>query len=285
MPITSSAVQVELNISVWTANKLDRNVTDTVLNSNGASKGSGKFTKNLMAGTHHRKEIADFAAACRMWHNTQTLPWADRGPRILPMSLFLDYKQEANTRKQEFEAMVDNFMSQYEHLKQVARASLGTLDNEDDYPSAEEVRSKFGFRLVISPIPESKDFRLDIPQQDLEEAMENYEQDFNTRIADAMREPWNKLHKMLTGMSERLTEINGPAQEKKRWHEAFITNAQNLCSMLTHLNITGDPDLETARKQLELTMLGADIDDIKYNPQARETMKTKVDSILEQFNW
>jgi hypothetical protein len=43
--------------------------------------------------------------------------------------------------------------------------------------------------------------------------------------------------------------------------------------------------LETARKQLELTMLGADIDDIKYNPQARETMKTKVDSILEQFNW
>jgi hypothetical protein len=115
--------------------------------------------------------------------------------------------------------------------------------------------------------------------------MENYEQDFNTRIADAMREPWNKLHKMLTGMSERLTDIDGPAQEKKRWHDAFITNAQNMCSMLTHLNITGDPDLETARKQLELTMLGADIDDIKYNPQARETMKTKVDSILEQFNW
>jgi hypothetical protein len=42
MSIASSAVLVELNISVWTANKLDKGATDLVLTSNSASSGSAQ---------------------------------------------------------------------------------------------------------------------------------------------------------------------------------------------------------------------------------------------------
>ena len=49
MSISSSAVLTELNISVWTANKLDRNATEAVLNSNAASRDSAQVRKNLMA--------------------------------------------------------------------------------------------------------------------------------------------------------------------------------------------------------------------------------------------
>ena len=46
MSITSSSILVELNISVWTANKLDKRVTDSVLTSNGAtSSDAGQFRR------------------------------------------------------------------------------------------------------------------------------------------------------------------------------------------------------------------------------------------------
>jgi hypothetical protein len=51
------------------------------------------------------------------------------------------------------------------------------------------------------------------------------------------------------------------------------------------LNITNDPKLEEARRELELAMLGTNIEMIKEDPYARKDVKSKVDSILERFDW
>jgi hypothetical protein len=55
--------------------------------------------------------------------------------------------------------------------------------------------------------------------------------------------------------------------------------------LLTKLNVTNDPKLEEARRQLELAMLGADIEDIKEHKPARNELKSKVDDILKRFEW
>jgi hypothetical protein len=51
------------------------------------------------------------------------------------------------------------------------------------------------------------------------------------------------------------------------------------------LNVTKDPKLEEARRALELTMLGLDIDDIKEHAGVRTVVKSKVDAILQKFDW
>ena len=285
MSISSSAVLVELNISVWTANKVDKGATDTVLASNSASKDSAQVRKNLMAGTDKRKKIADYAAKARLYHNQTTLSWSDKGARLLPTSLFMDYKQNMNVFQRNMNTMIEDFYTNYVDLIDLAKHHMGDLFNPYDYPSIEELRSKFGFRLVFSPLPEGGDFRLDIPKADMEELGEQYESAFNDRLKDAMREPWEKLHKTLIHISEKLTEVEGDDETKKRYHDTLITNAQELCGLLTHLNVTKDPMLETARRSLELTMLGVDIDAIKESPDVRSSVKAKVDDILKKFDW
>ena len=286
MSITSSSVLVEMNISVWTANKLDKTETEKVIVGNSAVKDAAQVRKNLMAGTSLRRDIDNYAAGCRLWHNAQTLPWSDKGARLMPTSLFMAYKAEANVRRDTFNRMVDNFVSQYPALVQTAQNYLGGLFNSDDYPSADAVRSKFGFRLVFSPVPEAGDFRLDVAAQDLQDLRTQYESNFNDRLADAMREPWDRLHKLLGDMSKKLTDKqNEDEQKKTRYHDTLITNATSLCGLLTHLNVTKDPKLEEARRQLEQTMLGADIDSIKESAEVRASMKSKVDAILSQFEW
>ena len=288
MSISSSAVLASLNISVWPASKLDREVTDQVNSNANASINAGKFMKDLFAGTSLRKDIEKFAAHCRVKHLRYTLPWADKGERLLPTSLFMEYKQFINEANLKFDQLCDNFFIAYPQLLADAPISLGKLYKAEDYPTLEEVKSRFGFRYVISPLPEAGDFRLDVGNAELEELKHKYAADYDLRLADAMREPWERLHTVLTAMSVKLTDEPGQDDDdkpKKRYHETLVTNATDLCALLTKLNVTGDPKLEEARKQLELTMLGADIEAIKESPAIRESMKSKVDAILGKFNW
>ncbi len=284
MSITQSAFLVELSISLWGANKIARDATETVNTDANASTGAAKVTKNLMAGTTLRKQIADYTAACRSWHLKVSLPWSDRGPRLLPCSLFLDYKTELNTRKATFDQLVEQFLQEYPAHIQTAQYNLGALFDPADYPSVEEVRGKFAFNFLLSPVPESQDFRLDIPKQDLEEVKVAYEEAFGTRLADAMKEPWQRLHDVLSATVAKLTDGEGDEKEK-RYHDTLITNATSLCSLLSHLNITGDPGLEKARREVETAMMGVDIEGVREDASVRAQTKEKLEKILSGFDW
>jgi len=283
MSISSSALLVELNISVWPASKLDREITDKVNTDASAVKGASQTKKNLFAGTSLRKDISDFAARIRLYHNKHTLPWADKGERMLPTALFMDYKQTINGFEQTFNMMCQNFFIEYPRLVIEAPTNLGSMYKAEDYPELTDVKLKFGFRRAVKPVPEAGDFRLDIPAHDLDEMREEFLKQQNNKLAEAMREPWDRLHEMLVGISEKLTDVEGDS--KKRYHDTLISNPIELCSLLTKLNVTNDPKLEEARRQLEMTMLGADIEDLKGHAPARIELKSKVDEILKRFDW
>lgn len=283
MSINASSVLCELNISVWPASKVDREVTDKNNADAGAVRDASQTRKNLFAGTSLRKDIEKFAARVRLYHNTHTLPWADKGERLLPTKLFLDYKQTMDKFEQTFHFMCDNFFNEYPQLVADAPRNLGSLYKADDYPSIDEVKLKFGFRRAINPLPEAGDFRLDIPAGDLAEVRAEYESKFNERLATAMKAPWERLHEMLKHMSEKLNDSD--EDTKKRYHDSLLTNPLELCELLTKLNVTNDPKLEEARRQLEAALANETIDDIRNRAEARVDLKAKVDAIIGKFEW
>jgi hypothetical protein len=286
MGISSSAVLVELNVSVWGASKVDRDATDDVNVRNNATADAAKVYKNLTAGTSLRKDISDYAAKIRQFHNRQTLPWTHKGARLLPTAHVLEYKQHMNAMERQFNALLHKFYFEYPNIVSQAQTNLRSMFKADDYPTLEEVREKFGYKLVFSPLPEAGDFRLDVANEELRELSLSYEADFNERLGKAMREPWERLHETLTHLSTKLTDAQDGSEEvKRRYHDSLVTNAQSLCELLTKLNITNDPKLEEARRSLELTMLGVDIDSIKESPEVRHSVKSRVDAILEKFDW
>jgi len=286
MGISSSAVLVELNVSVWGASKADRDATDDVNVRNNATADAAKVYKNLTAGTSLRKDISDYAAKIRQFHNRQTLPWTHKGARLLPTAHVLEYKQHMNAMERQFNALLHKFYYEYPNIVSQAQTNLRSMFKADDYPTLEEVKEKFGYKLVFSPLPEAGDFRLDVANEELRELSLSYEADFNERLGKAMREPWERLHETLTHLSTKLTDAqDGTDEVKRRYHDSLVTNAQSLCELLTKLNITNDPKLEEARRSLELTMLGVDIDSIKESPEVRHSVKSRVDAILEKFDW
>jgi hypothetical protein len=55
--------------------------------------------------------------------------------------------------------------------------------------------------------------------------------------------------------------------------------------MLTHLNLTKDPKLEQARRDLEKAIAGVDIDDVKEDAGVRTDLKDKLNTMLKQYEW
>ena len=114
--IGSSAMLVELNISTWTARKLDKKVSAEVDVAKGAKTSAVNVNKNLLAGTGFLDTIQKYAASARHWHMTQTLPWSDNGLRLLPMSNFIAYKENLATLEKNYAALVDKFIEAYPNL-------------------------------------------------------------------------------------------------------------------------------------------------------------------------
>ena len=98
------------------------------------------------------------------------------------------------------------------------------------------------------------------------------------------REQVVKLHEALVAMSEKLTE-QPEGMKAKLFHGTFVSNAQDLCSLLTHLNITNDPKLEMARRELERAIANVDITDIREDPGVRIDLKAQVDAVLGKYDW
>lgn len=285
MGIASSAVLVELNVSNWGASKIDKNVSETVNANHNASPDASKVYKNLVAGSSLCSDIGKYAARIRLFHNETTLPWATKGARLLPTSLVLEYKQQINNMRNTYETLCDKFFAEYPTIVANAQNNLQGMFKASDYPSLDEVKQKFGFRLVFSPLPEAGDWRLDVGNEDLAELQRSYEADFNERLADAVRTPWEKLYKELQALSTKLDDTDADSDKKKRYHDSVISNPQELCRLLTHMNVTNDPKLEQARRELERALLGVDVEDIKDSDAVRSSVKAKVDAIIEKFDW
>lgn len=282
MSISSSAMLVRLSITTWTAKKLDKVQTEKVLQDNNADHDAGKFKKNLMAGTKSVDKLNNETTRLRRWSEKHTMPWEDRGSRLLPTSLFMEFKQDWAKHVQRLNSMVDEVIDSLDDLKLVARSKLGSMYCEEDYPTADEIRAKYSFRLQFTPVPESGNFALDLAAQELEDAKRSCDQLIAERVAEAHKSSWDKLYKKLKDMSERL--VDNP-DKISRWHDTFVDDPVELCKLLKHFNVNQDPQLESARLALEDAMRGTDIDSIKDSPIVRANLKGKVDSILKTFDW
>ena len=155
------------------------------------------------------------------------------------------------------------------------------MHDPNDYPTVDEVYSKYEWKLTMKTVPKSGHLYLDLPAKDLEELREALDQENAEKTQKAMGGAWHRLYGMLSDMSSKLTTTDA----KQHWYGSFVDNPRRLCDMLSHLNVTNDPELERARVMLERTMLGVEIEDIKESPETREDMKAKVDSIISQFDW
>ena len=182
-----------------------------------------------------------------------------------------------------FYALVDAFIAEYPKIKNDQAFRLGKYYRAEEFPDVETLPRRFKFEYHFLPVPEKGDFRIRCEEQVRADLAEQYEKMYNAKLADAMRDPWERLHALLTKMSTTLTDRDDG--ERKIFRDSIVTNASGMCDLLTRLNVTKDPELEKARRMLEQAIAGFDPKDLRGSDGARVELKSSVDDILSKFNW
>lgn len=280
--LSSSAMLVELSISAWTGHKLDKKASKKVTDENGAAAATARVNKTLLSDCEHLKNIKTFIGEARNHvHYHMTMPWSDTGIRLLPTEMYFEYQQRITHYEGLIASAVDSLIEDFEYEKSKAAQKLGTLFNEDDYPSPESLRDKFSFRVSYTPLPDAGDFRLDISNEAMQELQSQYQDAYTQRIEEAMSDVWHRVHESLTNMSARL----GYNDDGKKlvFRDSLVENALSMVDLLKKCNVTGSAQMSAMSDKLENTLLGVTADSLREDECYRDNTKKGIDELIKQL--
>jgi hypothetical protein len=276
--ITERAMLAAVHISIWTAVKHDRKISRDVANQHGAHRDAGRYNKQLLRGADKLDDLRTLAGQIRQYFYKITLPWSDEGFRLLPSNFYFDLMARMREFESGFEQGVDSFLAVYPQYIDQVRPELNGLFREEDYPTAEKLREKFGVRLEILPIPSGGDFRVQMSAE--EQARVSREIDANVRqsLTRGTEDLWKRLREVVSHMVDRLNE------PESRFHASLVTNVVDLAEILPRLNVNGDADLNRFAEQIRQRLCNHSAQDLKKHDLLRVTAATDAANIVAQMD-
>jgi hypothetical protein len=239
-----------------------------------------------LAGRTELDVVQQAVSKARQFVYDNTLPWSDSGLRLLPTINFIKFTERMNEFDEEIATLVKDFVAIYPTLITAQAMALGDMFKRDDYPTANDVVSKFSFRVNYMPVPASGDLRVDVGNDAQEELRKKLDALTQERVESAMADVRARLVEHMKRMSDRLTTDYVAGEPKsRRFHDSLVDGALELCDLTKALNVVGDTALEGARKELEQLLVGVTPNDLRKNEAVREDTKKAVDALLNKFSF
>jgi hypothetical protein len=276
--ITEKAMLAAVHISIWTAVKHDRKVSRDVADQHGAHHGAGRYNKQLLRGADKLDELRTLAGQIRQYFYKITLPWSDEGFRLLPSNFYFELMERMREFEAGFEQGVEGFLRVYPQYIEQVRPELNGLFREEDYPSVDKIRAKFGIQIEVLPIPSGSDFRVQLSAE--EQARVSREIDANVReaLTRGTEDLWKRLREVVAHMVDRLNE------PESRFHGSLVTNIADLVDILPKLNVSGDANLNRFAEQIKERLCNYSAHELKKNDFLRVATASDARNIVAEMD-
>lgn len=280
--IHGHAMLARVVISLWSGRRLDRKVSAEVGENHGADRHVGNYRKHVLGGRKaspaalHTK-VLNLGHQLRSTHAEQTLPWSDDGWRVLPASNFFNYTEAVRKGRAAFEEAVEEFLEQYPQILKDVKPVLNSLHNDEDYPSVEQLRRKFGVAIEYSPIPAKGDFRCtsELSKEQIATIERDTEDRVSKAVASAMQDAWVRLHDVVERVQKKLADPEGI------FRDSLISNVKDVTDILSRLNVVQDPALEDLRRRAAKDIASLDPDSLREDSDSRQEAAKKAQRILD----
>jgi len=276
--LSSSSMLVTVNISKWEGRKFDKKASNDIVASNNAERGAANVHKKLLPNSDALKAIIEHASAIHRLHTHMTMPWADKGARLLPTAQYMKYHNEMTALQSKFYTLVDTFLDDYNLSIAEAQVHLGDMYNDKDYPTVYELRQKFKCVIAYAPLPESGDFRVDLPKEAIAELQSSYVNYYEEKAKQAMNDVWERLYKVLKNMSEKLDYAD--KENKKVFRDTLVSNVMDMIELLRVSNVTNSVQMTAMADQLEEALVGVTPDALREDDYFRAETKRAVDAAI-----
>lgn len=282
-PLSRKAVLVAVNISQWTARKLDKQVTEETNRKYNASDDAGRYNKLLIA-AEHLATMNSLVSSARALHYELTRPWADEGPRILPNVLYAKFSEKFRELKRDFDKAADAFARGYPKFVDERKRKINGMFKADDYPDPKEIRSKFKLDMKVLPFPDETDFVADIDDETLADIKAEIKA--SSAIDNAMEATAKQIVEVVGHMAEKLKEYKGgkKGEPRKFFLDSLVENVRELADLLPAFNLTEDPKLAKITARISKELCAEDAKELRTNDTARESVQKSADEIVAEVS-
>ena len=253
--LSSRAMLCSLSISMWSARKHDPDASQEIAQRHGAQADAGRYHKVLLPKAA-LAEIQKVVSDARQEHYFMTLPWDDNGYRVLPAAAYMGHTERMRELSNRFTPAVEALAREFGKFVEEAKVRLGGLFRSEDYPSPDELCSKFAFETKVMPLPDAGDFRVTLGDEEKERIKRQITTAVEASLQVASRDLWQRLYEAVSHLAERLSayKVTGVGVEHP-FRDTVVTNLVRLVDVLPKLNVTGDPELERLAAQVRASLL------------------------------
>ena len=256
---------IQLSTSVWGARRKIK--TGQITDMAGANEWLSTHKK--LIDPCALKPIQKVANAARGYLSGMSLPFPINGMVFVPKEMISKVDAELDRYKSEFNSKIEDFVSRYDELREVAVVYLGDLFNETDYPV--DIRSKFSFawRFIVLDVPNGNSGVL---------SPEVYERE-KTKFVQTMEEARElaivSLREEFSSMIKRVTErfTNGHGTKSKIFKNGTINNFYEFFETFRERNIFRDTELAELVDQAEAILGGKTAETIRSNDQLKDHIR------------
>lgn len=273
-----NVVLVMLNIKTWRAHSQDVKVSTEVSEQKEVKvTGMARVWKTLLPKTCEEvKQMEAAQRAARTFHYENTLTYRFDGPRMLPVANYEHYTARMRQYKQTFEEAVKKLMDSYPALKEAAKQALGSMYDDGDYPSTEELRARYSFDIKFDVLPDANSFLNlgGLSTEDAERMRDAAMADQRKTYESATRRLWEDLYERLERFHLKLQEPDAYVKDDT------INGVRDLAEMLPRLNIQNDPKLNALADRLIKATVSVTAAGIKANPDTRHRIAEQAAAVF-----
>jgi hypothetical protein len=282
--LATSGMIVNVEVNVWSATKQDQTISKEVTTAHNADDKAARVVKHLLAGDPTHKKLLNHRQTIYNWVKKRTYDWSGSN-RYLPVSMLQKFKSEFNALENEYEILKQEFVAKYPDIVAGMAFKQGSMFDANEYPSADQVASKFRIKLFVHPVPEN-DFRVAIANDIKEELEKHYALEANSKVEEIMRDATERLVEFIKRIAHACREVEAEGDGKVRRpkvYEGTIDGAKEMCELLKEFNLTGDSRLEDMRQDLLATLNDVTAKDIRESDATRSHVKSEMDKIMNKF--
>lgn len=292
MSLKDHALIVSLSVGKPQMTKTDGKATDAAERATNAHN-AGIYRKDLYP-KHLTQPIKAVETSARYYIERTTYAWG-RGEYLLPSARFMDFAEQIEKFKLQFDQSVTAFLQNWVNVLDQARAQQGDLFDELDYPDVSSLRERFKFELAYKPVPDYGDFRVDLQEEELSILRSQVEQQTKSAMEDLLRTPLERLREVVGKLNDvcnkedRVTinaRTGAPEVKAPIFRDSVVDNIKHEIDLLTDFAKVMPSDIQQLTSDVAYSLPDADTlrssdgvrKDVADNTSA---LLNKIDSMLE----
>lgn len=281
--ISDTCMLVSVSISIWSCERNDARLRKAIADKFNCTPESVRGGKYLID-PNALKPIGKIAGEMRTRNYALTLPWDDKGGRIINVNGFDSWRSEMGDFKRRIEQSAIEFAHVYPELKYQAARDLNGLYRESEYPSPEAILSKFSCGTKIQKVPEGRDFRtVALGEDDIQAIRDQIEAEKHAVVAEAMNTVALRLRTVINHMVQGLRGYDETDRKATRFHDSLVDNVRELCAIMPNLNLTGDRRIDEIAGEVSRKLTRLDAESLRANETVRIQVADAAEGVLRRM--